>query len=193
MQHRSMLTIDLDRESNPLIVADAIRFFISDGLRDESISLYSAFLLNQDELRLRRMGYRQPAWRSRLSLSGVLALYMQYLFGLAVGEADVTRTVASWLEEDIPLLGEKRKHYICGYLAGLPAIEPSREQLIELSKIRSRYEVLSDDDGPYHTEVFPYDYFSPEDVLLGRSPASVKAGTIEPEVESLMLAISAWG
>jgi len=188
-----MLNIDLERERNPLIVADAIGYFISNELREKRISLYSAFLLHQDELRLRRLGYRQPAWHSRLSISGVLALYMQYLFGLAAGEANVARTVALWLEEDFPLLAEKRKHYIREYLAQLPVIEPSRDQLMELSRIRSKYEELSFDDGPYHTEVFPYDYYSPEDALLGHSTLSIEKGKIEPEVEELMIAISEWG
>lgn len=188
-----MLTVDLDSESNPLIVADAITIFISDGLRNGTISLYSAFLLNHDVLRLRRLGYRQPAWQCRLSISGVLALYMQYLFGLAIGEAKVATVVSGWLGADVSLIAEKRDHYIREYLGRLPDIEPSREQLTELSRIRSEYPTLSDDDGPYHTEVFPYDYFSPEDVLLGRSSAGVDKSRIEPDAESLMLAISSWG
>lgn len=188
-----MLTIDLNHEINPLIVANEIGRFIADGLRDNSVTLYSALLLNQDVLRLKRIGYRQPAWQYRLSISGVLALYMQYLFGLAVGDANVVGTTSKWLEEDFSLLGEQRKHYVRRCLAELPNIEPSEEQLIELSRIRSQYKVLPDDDGPYHTEVFPYDYYSPEDVLLGKSSATVTKGKIEPEVEELMLLISAWG
>ena len=177
-----MLTVDMDCESNPLIVADAVGLFISDGLRNENVSLSSAFLLNQDALRLRRLGYRQPAWQSQLSLSGVLALYMQYLFGMTVGEISIVKTVAVWLEEDVPLLGDTRNHYIKEFLARMPLIEPSTKQLIDLSRIRSKYDVLSDDDGPFHTEVFPYDYYSPEDVLLGRSAALASKGRIEPDV-----------
>ena len=188
-----MLEIDLNRESSPLVVADEVGRFISDGLRNDSISLYAAFLLNQDLLSLRRMGYRQSAWQYHLSLSGVLALYMQYLFGLAIGEANVARAVAAWLEEDIPLLSEKREHYILGYLEQPSVIEPSQYHLIELSGIRARYETLSDDDGPYHTEVFPYNFFSPEDVLLGRSTGTFTKGKVDPDVEDIMLAISAWG
>ena len=161
-------------------------------MRNKRISLYSAFLLNQDELSLRRVGYRQPAWRHSLSLSGVLALYMQYLFSLAIGEHNVSRTVQVWLEKDVSLLKSKRAHYIKKYLAHLSSGEPPKDQLLEMSGIRSRYEHLSDDDGPYHTEVFPYDYYSPEDVLLGKSDACVERSGIEPEVEQLMLAVSSW-
>lgn len=188
-----MLTLDLEREENPLIVADEVGIFVSDALRDERISLHSAFLLNQDVLRIRRLAYRQPAWQYQLSLSGVLALFMQYLFGLAIEESNVTETVAAWLHEDLPYLGDKRGHYIRKYLNHLTAAKPSEEQLIELSEIRSQYATLADEDGPFHTEVFPYDYFSPEDALLGRSVALLKRGTIEPDVEELMLRISAWG
>ena len=188
-----MLTINLDHEQNPLIVADAVRYFVSDRLREERISLYSAFLLNQDELKLRRIGYRQPAWHHQLSLSDVLAFYMQYLFGLAIGEASISDTVAAWLKEDAPLLGTQRNHYIRDYIARLSPSEPTNTELLELSRIRSQYEDLSDDDGPYHTEVFPYDYYSPEDALLGNLTTTLGKVDIVPEVEELMLELSAWG
>ena len=187
-----MLTIDLDHEENPLIVADAVRQYISDQLRQDGISLYSAFLLNQDELSLRRIGYRQPAWCHQLSLSGVLALYMQYLFALAVGEASTAGTIAAWLKEDSPLLGIQRNHYIENHIADLSQTEPTAERLIELSRIRSQYAELSDADGPFHTEVFPYDYYSPEDALLGNSTTKVEKGALEAEVENLMLELSGW-
>lgn len=188
-----MLNIDLDREINPLIVADSITQFISGRLRDETISLYSAFLLNQDALRLGRRGYHQPAWRQQFNLRCALALYLQYLFAMAIGEANVAQTVAAWLAEDVPLLNTNRKHYIRKHFALLPVIETSNEQLAELSTIRSRYESLPSGDGPYHTEVFPWNEYSPEDVLLGRSSAKVEPGEIEPEVEVLMHRIFEWG
>ena len=185
--------MDLDCEKNPVIVADSIRQFISEGLHHEQLSLYSAFLLNQDELGLRRMGYRQVAWGYQLHLSGVLALFMQYLFGLSIGETRAVKGVAAWLEEDLPLLGNWRNHYIRKHLDLLQLTEPSSECLAELSQIRSLYQQLSYDDGPYHTEVFPYDYYSPEDVLLGRSTSTIEKNEIEPEVEELILKISQWG
>ena len=187
-----MLTIDLGKETNPLIVADDVGIFVSNALREKSISLFSAFLLNQDVLRLRRIGYRQPAWSHQFSISSLLALYMQYLCGLAIGEDGISRSVASWLREDFPLLGDKREHFVKQHLADLSNFEPTVERLEELAAIRSGYDALRDDAGPYHTEVFPYDYYSPEDVLLGRSTDEVEKSGIEPVVEELMLAISAW-
>lgn len=188
-----MLTIEIENEENPLIIADEVGIFVSDSLRDEQISLYSAFLLNQDVLRLKRLAYRQPAWQYQLSLSGVLALFMQYLFALAAHEAGAAATVLKWLREDFPGLSEKRDHYIRNHVMRLSATAPSEEQLKELSEIRSRYASLADDEGPFHTEVFPYGYYSPEDALLGRPVAKVKQGSIEPDVEELMLRINAWG
>lgn len=180
-------------EVNPLIVADEINLRVSEWLRDQSISLYSAFLLNQDELRLRRDGYRQPGWRHELSLSGVLRLYMQYLFSVAVDEPGVASTLAGWLRKDAPLLAEHREHYLLKHLARLADSPPATEVLSEFSSIRARYETLPDDDGPFHNEVFPYDYCSPEDILLGRSNYTIKKGTIEPKAEKLMLAVATWG
>jgi len=185
-------TVDLGHENNPLIVADEISIFISDGLREGAISLYSGFLLNQEELSLRRLGYRQAAWGHDFSLSGVLRLYMQYLFSLVAAETTVTRVLINWLQEDLPLLREDRDHYVKKHLVTVPVSGPTRELLEELSEIRSNYQKLSDDSGPFHNEVFPYDYCSPEDILLGHRHTPVEKGTMEPPVQDLMLAIDSW-
>ena len=71
-----------------------------------------------------------------------------------------------------------------------PGAKPSRTLLTEMSRVRREYERLSDDDGPYHTEVFPYDEMAPEDILLSGTPLRpFKSNDLEPEVERLLLAL----
>ena len=44
--------------------------------------------------------------------------------------------------------------------------------LRELLTVRENYATLSDEEGPYHVEVFPYHYFEPERILLEKIGAS---------------------
>jgi hypothetical protein len=191
-----MSPLDLEAETNPLLVADEIGFFLSDGLRDGSVSLRSAFYLNQEALRIRRRAYHQPAWGYTLSISGLLAVYMQRLVALATGEKVISQQLANWLKEDAPLLKERRAHYLAQHILANPVADPSAHLLAEMSRIRQQYELLSDDDGPYHVEVFPYEYYSPEDILCsGPNPQPFEALALEPAVEALLVSvgIGKWG
>lgn len=180
--------MDPDRESNPMSVSDEIGVLISEGLRDRSLNLYGAFLLNQEALRLQRRARREPAWGVTLSISGLLALYMQRLVALATGQERVSATVASWLEEDAPMLAERRDHYLVGGILADPSGNPSRPLLEKLAEVRADYSRLPDDEGPYHTEVFPYFEFEPEVVLLSDTGgASFDDAGLTPEVERLLL------
>ncbi len=187
-----MASIDLEQHSNPTIVADILTQEISGGLREDRLSLYSCFLLNQDALRLRRCGYRQAAWQLPLTISGVLALYMQRLVALAIDELRVAQTLTDWLVEDLPLLKARRPHFIIGILGDSPGSPPTEQELTLLSQIRSRYATASDDDGPYQTEVFPYDYYAPENVLLGRDKTTIDKTCVDAEAENLMLQVAEW-
>ena len=104
--------------------------------------------------------------------------------------------VLKWLIEDLPMLNERRKHYIVDEL--LKGIEPipSTKWLENLSEVRANYDNLSDDYGPYHNEDFPYDYAAPEDALLGKSNSGDFLNKhIMPDIEELLIniGISDWG
>jgi len=191
-----MALINFNNESNPLIVSNKIRRFISAGLKDGTLNLYSAYMLNLEAIRIKRLGYHQAAWNYRLSISGIIALYMQYLCSLAYDDRQVAKTVMSWLKEDITLLKENRAHYITDSLKRNLEIIPSKSWLEKLSSVRLNYDELSDNDGPYHNEEFPFHYASPEDALLNK-PESEKftKEKIGPLVEELIVSInlSKWG
>lgn len=181
---------DPDTESNPLRVVVEIGFYVSAGLRDGSLCLRSAFLLNHEAIRVRRMAYLQPAWRHDLSISGLLAIYMQRLVAVATGESAVARSATAWLVEDAPKLARRRPHYLADHILAAPGNEPTEQILLEMSRVRREYEHLSDDDGPYHTEVFPYDEMAPEEILLSHDPLRpFEVDDLEPEVERLLVSL----
>ena len=59
-------------EDNPSIQANKVRRFIVRGLRDESLTLFEAYQLHCEALRIDRIAYTQSAWGRRLSISGLL-------------------------------------------------------------------------------------------------------------------------
>lgn len=163
-----MTSIDFENEINPLIISNKIGYYISDGLRDGSLNLYSAYLLNHEYIRVRRFGYIQNSWNYDLSISGIIAIFMHYLCSLVFEEDNISNAVASWLKEDILLLKENRSHYITDILKVNIDLIQTHGILEKLSGVRKNYDKLSDDNGPYHNEVFPFHYGSPEDALLKR-------------------------
>ena len=186
-----MRRLDPEVESNPMVVATKVGILVSDGLRDQSLNLYSAFFLNQEALRLQRRARKEPAWGWTLSISGLLALYMQRLMALATGQDRVSVAVAGWLEADASTLADTREHYLAGPIRADPSGRPSRQLLERMSEVRAAYDSLSDDDGPYHTEVFPYFEFEPEAVLLSDAGlAPFEAPELTPGAEELLIELS---
>ena len=191
-----MISIELQTETNPLIISDDITYVVSDGLREGRVNLYSAFLLNHECLRIKRFGYYQSAWNYNLSISGVVGIYMHFLCAQAFGTTNIADVAFRWLVDDLPMLKERREHYVINEL--LKGIEPipSRKWLERLSEVRTNYDNLSDDYGPYHNEEFPFDYAAPEDSLLGKSNSGDFLNKrILSDIEKLLIeiSISDWG
>ena len=191
-----MISVELDTEKNPLIISDNINYVVSDGLREGSFNLYSAFLLNHECIRIKRFGYYQTAWHYSLSISGGVAIYMHYLCARAFDSTKMANVVLQWLVEDLPMLKQNRKHYIIDELLKELEPIPSTKWLDILSETRNNYDNLSDDDGPYHNEVFPYDYAVPEAHLLGEPDrGDFFNKQIDSDIEELLIniSISDWG
>lgn len=155
-----------DLDSHPAICADNIRFYVSDRLKAGTINLYSAYLLMHEALRLGRRCYTQPAWKHTLGITGLLQIYYDYLTGTALGCQGEASEAAEWFISDLALLHERRPHFLVNRLSQGTALLEDKSFFALLSNLRRDRECLSDDDGPFPTEVFPYDYASPERELL---------------------------
>lgn len=93
----------------------------------------------------------------------------QRLLALAFGDNDWAKQLQDWGKEAMQLCAEKRPHYVMDrYLEFLNIEEGSDDLLQELLSIREKYVRLGNNEGPFHTEVFPYHYCEPEKILLDR-------------------------
>lgn len=163
-------------------------YYTSSRLRDGSVSLYSAFLLAHEALRIGRNGYLQPSWNNSLSISGLLRIYVHCLTARAF-RADRMATIAeAWLVNDASHLREHRPHFFTDRLSDGCALATDDTFLQLLSEMRRQYDSLNDDDGPFHVEVFPWQYAAPERELLipGSQPDFCNTTPIDREVEDLL-------
>jgi hypothetical protein len=179
----------IKQEINPLIVANEISYFISDALRDGKISLYDAYMLNWEEIKYRRMGYTQSAWNDNVRIATCLAILNQKLLAHIFDEQIGAEKLNEWGLEAYNLNAEKRAHYIMdSYKLFLDAVQ-TPELLEKLLDTRKSYDDLSDTEGPYHTEVFPFDFYSPEEILLANSKTDNKKN-LDRDIENLIVELN---
>lgn len=174
---------------HPLRQADELHFYIFDRLRDGDVDLYSAFLLAHEALRIGRYGYLQPAWNHKLSISGMLRLFMHCLTARAF-RADTLATIAeNWLINDATRLQERRPHFFTDRLADGRALITDGAFLQSMSEIREQYGSLNDANGPFHVDVFPWHHAAPERELLmpDSRPEFRIVASVDAEIENLIV------
>ncbi|MCE2801761.1 MAG: hypothetical protein ACK56J_06370 [Planctomycetota bacterium] len=184
-----MSTPQPDICDHPLIQADDLWLYVSDRLRSATVDLYSAFLVAHEALRIGRNGYLQAAWNYHLSISGLLQIYMHCLTARAFHADAMARVAEEWFLNDIHLLTESRRHFLADRLSDGGALVSNQQFLQSLSEMRTAFDSLPDDDGPYHVEVFPWHYAAPERELLapGSQPEFRRTDAVDSEVEDLIM------
>ncbi len=169
MENTILNMIQSIRESNnPILKATILSKYISDGLRNQKLSLYEAYLLQWEVINDTREWYILPAWNGKVQISICLALLNQKLLAHAFRDSNCIQLLRQWGLEAFRLCAERRAHYIMDRYYDYLDIDCERNEhlLKEMLDVRERYDVMSYDDGPYHVECFPYHYFEPERILL---------------------------
>ena len=182
---------DIKETENPILKADILSFHISDGLRNQKLNLYEAYLLQWEVLNNTRDGYILPAWNRKVQISTCLALLNQKLLAEAFRDDSCVRLLRQWGMEAFQLCSEKREHYIMDrYNDFLDINQDHGEDLLkDMLNVRNRYDEMSDSDGPYHIECFPYHYFAPEIILLEKTDLS-REKTVSEEVETIVIELN---
>jgi len=156
----------LKLDDHPAILAQDLDNYVSGRLREDDLDIYSAFLLAMEAARIRRFAYRQPAWPQALSISGLLTMFMLTLTARALRLDGPHEQLKHWLLEDTPLLAEKRDHFLANRLEAGESLFEDTALLTEIADMRRDYDSLSDDYGPYPSEVFPWHHAAPESEIL---------------------------
>lgn len=185
-----ILISKIKNRTNPSSIAADISNFIAECLRKDKISLYEAYMLNMEALKFRRLGYMQPAWGRKAGINQCLSILNQKLLAHVFGEETSAERLKEWGIEAYTLWKPKRPHYIMDeYISFLDA--GNSEKLLEkLQTSRDYYKDLNFDDGPYHFEVFPYLYFSPEKELLDNKNKIECDKSLSEDIEDLIVELN---
>ena len=169
MNNTLELIRSLRSTDNPAVRAAELSFYISDGLNSGRLNIYEAYLLQWEKLKFERDSHTLPAWNVKVRVSTCVELLNQRFTALALGDNKGAERAMEWGSEALRLCAENRPHYIMDrYEEYIKAENSDTALLKELLKIRQSRSDLDFDSGPFHMELFPYDYFEPEKCLLER-------------------------
>ncbi|KAF2342342.1 hypothetical protein [Flavobacterium tistrianum] len=168
-----------------LVKANKLSYFISDALRENQITLYEGYVLNLEIIKLNRISYTQPAWNKSVQISTCVTILNQYLLAKIFDNSAGAEMLKKIAAEAFLLNKEKRSHYIMDHYKSYFENNNSEKLLQDLLEIRNNYDKLSDDDGPYHVEAFPYHFHHPEKILLEKNNSLDQ--NISSEVENILI------
>lgn len=175
---------------NPSIAAADISGFISESLKEGKISLYETYMINMEVLRFERSGYMQPAWGKKAGINQCLSILNQKLLAHVFWEGASAEKLKIWGIEAYSLYRMKRRHYIMDEYVSFLDADNSPKLLDKLQTYRDFYKDLSFDEGPYHFEVFPYLYFSPEKELLENKGKSKYDKNLSEDIQDLIVELN---
>ena len=162
----------------------------SDCLKLNKLSIYEAYLLQWEIINYSRNGYILPAWNGRVQISTCLAILNQKLLALVFNDKNCEKKLEDWGKEALNLCCERRTHYIMDrYIDFLHIRDNDTSLLRTLLNVRENYATMSDNDGPYHVEVFPYHYFQPERILLEKMDID-KEKNISTDIETILIELN---
>ena len=186
---------DVRNTDNPAIKAIRLSVHLSDLLRENKINIYEAYLLQGEIISFRREGYMLPAWGSTVQCSTVqisdcIAILNQRLLALVFKDYKYADLLKDFGIEALHLCKEKRAHYIMDDYMEFININAGADSLLyKLYNARQNYNSLSDGEGPFHVEEFPYHYCEPEKILLGKENLqSMKS--ISGDIETLLIELN---
>ena len=114
----------------------------------------------------------------------------QKLLALTFNDVNCAKQLEDWGKETLDLCCERRTHYIMDrYIEFLNVSTDNTGLLRELLTVREKYATLSDEEGPYHVEVFPYLYFEPERILLEKTNMN-KEKNIGTDIETILIELN---
>lgn len=178
---------NIKETDNPILKASTLSFYISDGLKNQKLGLYEAYLLQWEVIINTREWYMLPAWSGKVQISTCLALLNQKLLAHIFKDSSCIQLLRQWGMEASELCAERRAHYIMDRYHDYLDIDCERNEhlLKEMLHVRKNYDAMSYDDGPYHVEIFPYHYFEPEKILLEKTDLSGEMSVAE-DVETIL-------
>lgn len=177
----------LEKEINPAIRAAILGRYLSDCLKTNSLNLYETYLINWEKIRFERRGYLESSWNERVRITNCISILNMKMLAYLFNEEKSLEMLDNWAKEAHRANQEKRKHYIMDQYEKYLCFDKNVDVLRELLEVREYKKGLFD-YGPYHTEIFPYEYCKPEELIINHE--WLKEKQIDESIESLLVEIS---
>ena len=166
-----------------------ISVFVSQSLRGKELNLYEAYLLSGMKMEFTRLSYVQPAWSNRVRISILLELLNLRLLAAVFEEKSEEVRWTRYAKEAYSMNQEKRPHYILDHYPEYLEETISSEFLQSLKDVRaSRSKPF--DNGPYHTDVFPYNKCKCEELLLQGKTLPRRNQKVCSAIENLLVELA---
>jgi len=122
---------EIKETGNPALKAQKMTSVITDGLRNQALNLYEAYLLHWEVIHATRDSCILPAWNRAVRISTCLALLNHRLLALAFHDRDCAQQAHQWGMEAFGLCAEKRAHYIMDRYPEFIRMEYDDEDLLK--------------------------------------------------------------
>ena len=176
-------------KTNPANRSLQISVFVSRCLREKEINLYEAYLLSGIEMEFSRLSYVQPAWSIRVHIRILLELLNLRLLAAAFEEKSEEIRWIGYAKEAYSMNQERRQHYILDHYQEYLEETISPKLLQNLKDVRSSRSKPFD-NGPYHTDVFPYNKCKCEELLLQGKTFPHRNKKVCGSIENLLAELS---
>lgn len=178
------LIAKLEEKENPSVKATLLSRYISIALRTDEMTLFEAYNLYKEVIKFTRQSYTEPAWNESVRITTCLQMLNMKMMAYLFSEPKSVGLFDMFAKESYKLNTEKRQHYIMEHYYNYLDFVNNVGELNKLSEIR-KSKIKSFDRGPYHTEVFPYEYCSPEELILSSNLLNDKI--MREEIENLII------
>ncbi len=174
---------------NPENRSLAISVFVSKALREKELNLYEAYLVSGMAMEFTRLSYIQPAWSNRVRITILLELLNLRLLAAVFEEKNAERRWTQYAKVAFSMNQEKRPHYILDHYQEYLKETIPPEFLQILKDVRARRSKPFD-NGPYHTDLFPYNQCNCEELLLQGKTLPRRNKKISGSIENLIVELA---
>lgn len=187
------LISQINNDNRSSIIALKLSIFIAKNIKAGNITLYEMYLLEMEYIRFTLLKFNEPATFSTGLDRFCITLVNQWFLSLVFNENKIANVIQTWSQQAYQMLKKEDqhknwdKHYILKNYNDFFNSKPEEKLLKNLLKYRDNYDILSDNDGPYHY-AFINGEFNYEDFLL--KGAKWKDFSVKEEIQELLVELN---
>lgn len=177
----------LEEKENPAVKASLLSRYVSISLKANDITLFEAYSIYKEVMKLIRQSYMGLARNEVVRITTCLQILNMKMMAYLFGESNSVEFFDILAKEAYKLNVEKRQHYILDHYYDYLDFANNKDAPKKMREIRkSRSKPF--DKGPYHTDVFPFEYCSAEELIM--SSELLNSKIMREDIENLIIILN---